>query len=243
LGSLDLKSCYDRIVHSIVFLALLRLGASENAIICMVLTLQFARHRIRTAFGISEDFFGGPDRDVPLQGLGQGNGAGPTGWVAVSTPLINMLKTAGFGVQIFSAITKTALRFLGFSFVDDTDVVHTAPSVNTPDEDVFPLMMELFTHWEGGVKATGGALRPDKSYWWLLDFRWTGSKWVYRKQAEMPGELTVLDADGNVTPLKCLDPHQAGKTLGIYLAMDTPVDSSGSPLHGYNISWALIPPS
>jgi hypothetical protein len=131
----------------------------------------------------------------------------------VSTSLINMLKTAGFGVQSFSAITKTALRFLGFSFVDDTDVVHAAPSVHTPGEGVFPPMMELFTHWEGGVKATGGALRPDKSYWWLLDFRWTSSKWVYRKTAEMPGELTVLDANGNVAPLKRLEPHQAEKTL------------------------------
>jgi hypothetical protein len=221
LGSLDLKSCYDRIVHWIVFLALLRLGASENPIICMLFTLQLALHRIRTAFRISEDFFGAPDRDVPLQGLGQGNGAGPTGWDAVSTPLICMLnKLAGFGVQICPAISKAVFRFLGFSFVEDTYVVHAAPGVNTPGEDIATKMMALFTRWEGGVKATGGALRPDKSYRYLLDFRWTGSKWVYRKKAEMPGELTVLDADRNVEPLRWLEPHQAEKTLERYLSMD-----------------------
>jgi hypothetical protein len=62
LGSLDLKSCYDCIVHSIVFLALLRLGASKNSILCMLLTLQLPHHRIQTAFGISDETFGRPDQ-------------------------------------------------------------------------------------------------------------------------------------------------------------------------------------
>jgi hypothetical protein len=71
LSSLDLKSCYDGVVHSILILALLRLGAMLKATYCMVRTLQKAHHRIRTAFGLAEESFGGPEREPPFQGLGR----------------------------------------------------------------------------------------------------------------------------------------------------------------------------
>jgi hypothetical protein len=139
---------------------------------------------------------------------------------AVSTPLINMVKRAGFGVRVFSALTKTVLYFLGFAFVDDTDIVHAGSCVLTAGEEIYAGMIHCIAHWQGGVKATGGALRPDKSYWYLIDFRWTGTKWIYRKIADMPGDMEVLNTDEELEPLTRLEPHQARKTLGIFLAMD-----------------------
>ena len=34
--------------------------------------------------------------------------------------------------------------------------------------------------------------------WYLLDYKWTGTKWVYRPQEEMPGTLTSMDATRSV---------------------------------------------
>jgi hypothetical protein len=65
-----------------------------------------------------------------------------------------------------------------------------------PGEDLLPEMQDFVDHWEGGCKATGGAIRPDKSHWYLIDFIWTGSLWRYRKQDEMPGDITVKNENG-----------------------------------------------
>ena len=89
----------------------------------MLKTLQEAKHHIITAFGHSETSFGS-GRYPPLQGLGQGNGGASAGWTAVSTPLINMMQTASFGINLLSAISFSLLSFVCYAFVDDTDVAH-----------------------------------------------------------------------------------------------------------------------
>ena len=131
LCSDDAKSCYDRIAHDIAALSLRRQGAPSTAVRSMSLTLQQANHRIRTAFELSHSEYG-KSRYPPLQGVGQGNGAALTTWACISTPLVNMMRTAGFGVLWLSAITGAVSRFVCCAFVDDTDVVHSARQPNTP---------------------------------------------------------------------------------------------------------------
>ena len=62
---------------------------------------------------------------IPLQGLGQGNGVAPTAWAVISTVLINMMHTAGFGIQLCTGLSLTMIAFICYAFVDDTDLVHT----------------------------------------------------------------------------------------------------------------------
>ena len=96
LLSNDAKSCFDRMVHNMTCLAFRRQGVDENTLRSLFLTLQKSVHRVRTAFGVSEASYWG-DEDDPVNGIGQGNGAGPTGWVFQSTPIISMMKAEGFG--------------------------------------------------------------------------------------------------------------------------------------------------
>ena len=74
----DASRCYDRISHAIAILTLMSFGVPH--LICKVLfqTLQQAKHHIQTGFGRSEAVYG--KKDVPLSGIGQGNGLGPTLW-------------------------------------------------------------------------------------------------------------------------------------------------------------------
>ena len=74
----DAKGCYDRIAHTVVTLALRRLGMPKPAVQSMIDTIQHMEHHIRTAFGDCTDHYGGND-EAPPQGLLQGNGAGPAG--------------------------------------------------------------------------------------------------------------------------------------------------------------------
>jgi hypothetical protein len=75
--------------------------------------------------------------------------------------------------------------------------------------------------WEGGLRATGGALVPAKSYWYLIDFRWQNGKWKYVTKAELPGEISIRDTCGTQrVQLERVDPKEARETLGVFLSMD-----------------------
>ena len=220
LCSNDAKSCYDRVVHSVSSLSMRRLGMPIEPINSMFKCLQKAAHRIRTAFGVSKKKYG-DDREIPLQGLGQGNGCGPAGWAIISTPIINMMRVAGFGATFLTAISVSLVVFVCYAFVDDTDVVHTAQDVNTKGEEILRQMQDVIDHWEGGLRATGGAIVPKKSYWYLIDWIWQGGHCRYATQEDIPGELTIRDTCGTKrVVLKRYDPDIAKETLGVFLAMD-----------------------
>jgi hypothetical protein len=171
----------------------------------MLLTLQKANHKIRTGFGVSKLSYG--NFDPLLQGTGQGNGFAPTGWALISTPLINMMRTAGFGLQIMMGISVILISFLCYAFVDDTDLIYTGSSIDTPGNEILHDMQRFVTHWEGGLRATGGALRVDKSCWYLIDLVWKNNRWHYATKLETPGDISVRDADGQLKVLKRLDPQ------------------------------------
>ena len=76
-------------------------------------------------------------------------------------------------------------------WVDDNSYQQTAKSVEESGEDVVEETQAGLNYWVGFLTTTGGAINPDKSYWYLLDYRWTGTQWVYRKAREMEGGLTA----------------------------------------------------
>ena len=74
----DAKSCYDRIVHSALSLALQRIGVSRGPIESMLTSIQKLKHYVRTAYGDSEKCLDSQSLRELVHGVGQGNGAGPT---------------------------------------------------------------------------------------------------------------------------------------------------------------------
>jgi hypothetical protein len=222
LCSNDAKSCYDRIAHNCASLCLQRVGTPAPPIISMFETIQKLKHYVRTVYGESEIHFvqQGP---VPLQGVGQGNGAGPQIWALVSTPVFNMLRDEGLGSTFTSALSKMTTKIVGFAFVDDTDLITSGPSM-TLDEVIRNIQLSL-TAWEGGIRATGGAIEPRKSHWYLVDFAWKDGKPSYRTVQQTHATISVRDPQGDIRPLKQLEPWEAERTLGVRLAPDGNMES------------------
>jgi hypothetical protein len=102
-----------------------------------------------------------------------------------------LVSTAGFGFFLLTALTVSVVQFVCFAFVDDADVVHMAKDVNTSGDSVRQEMQQAIDHWEGGLKATGAALVREKSYWYLIDFVWTGENWRYATKEEIPGNISI----------------------------------------------------
>ena len=172
LCSSNAKSCYNCIAHNTAALCMRRMGVPPEPVASVFLTLQQSQHIISTAFGISKESHR-KGRSIALQGVGQGNGAGPAIWAVISTVIINMMRTAGHGLHVVSATSCVLISFMCHSFVDNTDAVHASPSPLSVGKDVLMDMQTVVDRWEGGICATGGALVPLKSHWHLTDFVWT----------------------------------------------------------------------
>jgi len=50
---------------------------------------------------------------------------------------------------------------------------------HTTANKTLPLMQAALDLWNQGLSATRGALIPEKSFWYLIDFKWAGSRWKY----------------------------------------------------------------
>ena len=68
---------------------------------------------------------------------------------------------------------------MGFVFVDDTDLIVIGDEEDTADE-VCNKQQQGMLCWEKILEITGGALKPSKCYWYLVDFIWKQGEWLYR---------------------------------------------------------------
>ena len=130
--STDAKGCFDRIVHIVAYIALRRFGVARQPILGMIKAIQEMTHHIRTAFGDSTTTYGNDPNQPPLQGMLQGNGASGTAWAAVSTLIVNVMRTAGFGFSTWSAISKEAVDMVCYQFVDDATLLFIQASPTSP---------------------------------------------------------------------------------------------------------------
>jgi hypothetical protein len=238
LCSNDAKSCYDRILHAIASICMRRVGVSKETCLMMFGTLAKVQHYIRTTYGDSDSSY--TCIEIPFQGCYQGNGAGPGIWLLVSIPIINMLKTAGFGFSVRTVLSQEEFSFVCYTFVDDSDVVHSTMEPYTSDiEDLVVEMQQVVDTWEGGLRASGGALVPAKSYWFLIHFIFDRNRWRYARLQETPGELTIRDINGSSrVELERLEVHEARETLGVFIAMDGNQKAETQKLLDIAMLWA-----
>ena len=237
LCSNDAKSCYDRIVHNFASLCLQRLGAPIEPILSMFSTIQSLNHHVRTIHGDSETSFSGKQWQVPIHGVGQGNGAGPQIWAAVSTPLLNLLRSEGCGSVFRSAITRSLLHFVGYAFVDDTDLVSSS-YLNLSGHKVIEDLQHAIHAWQGGIHASGGALVPEKSHWYFIDFKWSQGRPSYKTVRETPLDIRIRDLNGNDQQLRQLEPWEAERTLGVRLAPDGNMKTQASHMRSIAETWS-----
>ena len=79
---------------------------------------------------------------------------------------------------------------------------------------------QLWIDIDNSTIATGGSIAAEKLFCYLIDFKWTGSSWEYRKVEVLPGEFSIQNKDVIQATLKRYGVSHANKTLGVYIAMD-----------------------
>jgi hypothetical protein len=137
----DAKACYDLIGHAQASLCMQRQGVPLRAVQCLFTTLQEATHSVRTAYGDSNYTYGGSGWIKPLHGIGQGNGGGPPIWAVISSTLLDTLRSKGTGLTMLSPISHLPLSFVGYTFIDDNDLVQS--DGDTPSNTVLNYKNQL----------------------------------------------------------------------------------------------------
>jgi hypothetical protein len=235
----DAQGCYDRIVHAVASLSMQRVGVPLEPIMSMFTTLQQMQQFVRTAYGDSPVSLSVADvNPVAIQGVGQGNGAAPQIWALVSTVLLNMLREAGFGARFVSPLSHESVFYAAFSFVDDTDILVTDAERLRSSGAVAHEMQQALRQWEGALRASGGALEPRKSHWYLIDFEAKHGVWRYRSLAQTQTEVEIRDPHGVLTALEQVDPSEARRTLGVFLAPDGSAEGQFKVLMEKATAWA-----
>jgi hypothetical protein len=215
----DMKGCYDRIVHSVASICLQRFGMPVEPIKMMFHTLQSLKHYVRTACGMSSKFFNAKDiHPVAIQGIGQGNGAGPQVWAAISSVLLDVLRKKNLGAQFRTPISQTSIQLVGYAYVDDTDLIVTAEEDN--HNSVIDRMQQCLDTWEQAIDTTGGQLEPSKTYWYLIHFIWRDGKWKYALTGESAANLWMTNATRQRVQVERVEVSEARRTLGVRLAPD-----------------------
>ena len=102
----DAKSCFDRVVHPIAALEFRRNEANKKNVEKILEVFGTGKHKISTGYGLSENKYDCKGNHRQHQGLGQGSGAAPDGWIFISSIIINMMKTSGLKFCSQSAIKK-----------------------------------------------------------------------------------------------------------------------------------------
>ena len=158
---IDAIGCFDRINHTPAIISLMQFGLDYSTVHTLFQVMQKSLHCIKTGYGTLEPVYG--DETVPLAGSGQGNGLGPTLWALISTVILIRCKRDGHGMKSITSITKLPIYFMGYLFVDDSDIVQGSDDVNTSGESLLPDFQEFMRQWNSSIRASGGAVCPKKT--------------------------------------------------------------------------------
>jgi hypothetical protein len=210
----DAAYCYDRVNHAIMSLVWLVLtNGNILAIVASLICLQTMKFFQRTGFGEYKTFFGGNSFFPYMMGLGQGSRAAPSSWIQLSAVLVTIVKQFALGALIQDPISEELIHTMGALYVDNTDLYTWKEHIMDPGELWCQTQIEL-EQWSCLLNATGGALKPEKCFWYLLDYECSEGEWTYAK--EMTTELRITNPDGTKSPIKQEKVTEFKKTLGIY---------------------------
>ena len=155
----------------------------------------------------------------PSMGLGQGNSVPPLGFLAVCTLMINIYRNLGHGVTFIGARAQDTFTLAAVLYIDDSDLFHMAIGMPS-DEEFLQLVQNATNNWAGLVHATGGLLKPQKCFWYMLVWVWKKGKACLKTLYELPQDPLYIPQQEGTMVLICLkaisDPE---KKLGVYMSV------------------------
>ncbi len=215
LASVDAANCYDRVAHAVASLVFRAMGAQLPMTLTMLSAIQQMQFFLRTSFGDSDRAVGARIH-LSTQGFMQGNGASPAGWTVVSISILHAHKTQGHGASFLCPASKKKIDLACILYVDDTDILHLCQGEESSIQDAHQALQSSISNWGNLLIATGGALKPQKCFYYLIGYKWDSrGHWSYSGfDITEPLHITVPSPDGSVVQIQQLPVSSPSTTLG-----------------------------
>ena len=145
-----------------------------------------------------------------------------------------MYKQLGLGTDLHDPITDERIHSMGAMYVVDLDMYTWKDTITDPFELMLQAQQEV-TQWSLLLNATGGALKPEKCFWYVLDYTCYEGEWSYAMHSDF--ELLVTNPDGSRSSIKQEEVATSKKTLGIYDAPSGGNQGHLEYIHGKLTTW------
>lgn len=214
----DATSCYDRILAAIASITSRKYGLHRNVALLNARTLQEARYKLKTALGVTEEFYQHCEI-FPIYGTGQGSQNSPAIWCVISSVLFDCFETRATGACFESPDRSQSITIYMVGFVDDsTGGVNAFAENKQPSPHILLERMRLDAQlWNDLLWTSAGALELIKCSYHVIHYQFT-SDGAPILQAGQVGPDLILDSGDRSTSQKIpsLTAHTAHKTLGHY---------------------------
>lgn len=118
--------------------------------------------------------------------------------------------------KIHAAWSVTFLLILAILYIDDLDLMHRTCSPHVTSEEFIVEVQQAINYWGKLVQATSGTLKPDTSFAFVMDFKFSNGKVVMKKVSKLPPSgLTIPQPDGPNVAILILEVTEGKKTLGV----------------------------
>ena len=207
-------------------LASRRLGMSTEAIAVHAGVLWELQYMIKTVYGVSSGYYQSSN-DAVLFGTGQGSGASPAVWLAISTILLASLqRLIQRGMRFSTPSDHISVERMSDSFVDDTQNGLNDAHLPNPLslEQLIRNLENMAQTWERLLYSSGGGLELSKCFYIIVYWKWIKGLPVMLRPSEMDHIPTIKITSGfdvstgkfgPLTAIKQLDPIESNKSLGI----------------------------
>jgi hypothetical protein len=140
----------------------------------------------------------------------------PPGFLAVCILMINVHCNLGHGVTFIGAWAQDAFTLAAVLYIDDSDPFHMAIEMPS-DKEFLQLVQNATNNWAGLVHTTGGLLKPQKRFWYMLGWVWKKGKACLKTLYKLPQDpLNIPQQDSTRVLIRLKAISDPEKKLGVY---------------------------
>ena len=193
---------------------------------------------LKTAHRDSIPTYGGQrEKEDPFQDLFQGDGAGPAGWVGLSSMIRRHQRAQGHRAKVKICIRLSLLFLMSLLYVYYGELLEAAQISEEGSERVAERLQTLVNSYICGLELTGGGCNPSKFHWWPIGFKWKAGEYSY---ICADGVIIEIYLPGIDDAINNLDPNEAKERVGVFTVPDGPMKDHLEELRGKVEIWAKI---